>query len=167
MYTVKDANIDIIMETIKDTNKDTNKEDERFMTMALDEARHAMSAGEIPIGAVMVCRGRVVARAHNQTEALNDVTAHAEMIAITSAANMLGGKYLDGCTLYVTVEPCPMCAAALGWAHVSRVVFGTGDEKRGYSRLAPGVLHPKTVVTTGVLGEDCAKIMKDFFRERR
>lgn len=143
------------------------KEDERYMSMALDEARRAMSEGEIPVGAVMVCRGRVVARAHNQTEALNDVTAHAEMIAITSAANLIGGKYLNDCTLYVTVEPCAMCAAALGWAHVSRVVYGAADEKRGYSRMAPGVLHPRTTVCQGILGEDCAALMKEFFRERR
>lgn len=155
------------METRNEEKSAINKDDERFMSMALDEARLAMSEGEIPVGAVMVCRGRVVARAHNQTEALNDVTAHAEMIAITSAANLIGGKYLTDCTLYVTVEPCSMCASALGWAHVSRVVYGASDEKRGYRRLAPGVLHPKTIVSAGVLSDDCAALMKEFFRERR
>ena len=155
------------METRNEEKSAISKDDERFMSMALDEARLAMSEGEIPVGAVMVCRGRVVARAHNQTEALNDVTAHAEMIAITSAAKLIGGKYLTDCTLYVTVEPCSMCASALGWAHVSRVVYGASDEKRGYRRLAPGVLHPKTIVSAGVLSDDCAALMKEFFRERR
>lgn len=155
------------METRNEEKSAISKDDERFMSMALDEARLAMSEGEIPVGAVMVCRGRVVARAHNQTEALNDVTAHAEMIAITSAANLIGGKYLTDCTLYVTVEPCSMCASALGWAHVSRVVYGASDEKRGYRRLAPGVIHPKTIVSAGVLSDDCAALMKEFFRERR
>lgn len=155
------------METRNEEKSAISKDDERFMSMALDEARLAMSEGEIPVGAVMVCRGRVVARSHNQTEALNDVTAHAEMIAITSAANLIGGKYLTDCTLYVTVEPCSMCASALGWAHVSRVVYGASDEKRGYRRLAPGVLHPKTIVSAGVLSDDCAALMKEFFRERR
>ena len=155
------------METRNEEKSAISKDDERFMSMALDEARLSMSEGEIPVGAVMVCRGRVVARAHNQTEALNDVTAHAEMIAITSAANLIGGKYLTDCTLYVTVEPCSMCASALGWAHVSRVVYGASDEKRGYRRLAPGVLHPKTIVSAGVLSDDCAALMKEFFRERR
>ena len=155
------------MEKRNEEKSAISKDDERFMSMALDEARLAMSEGEIPVGAVMVCRGRVVARAHNQTEVLNDVTAHAEMIAITSAANLIGGKYLTDCTLYVTVEPCSMCASALGWAHVSRVVYGASDEKRGYRRLAPGVLHPKTIVSAGVLSDDCAALMKEFFRERR
>ena len=155
------------METRNEEKSAISKDDERFMSMALDEARLAMSEGEIPVGAVMVCRGRVVARAHNQTEALNDVAAHAEMLAITSAANLIGGKYLTDCTLYVTVEPCSMCASALGWAHVSRVVYGASDEKRGYRRLAPGVLHPKTIVSAGVLSDDCAALMKEFFRERR
>ena len=128
------------METRNEEKSAISKDDERFMSMALDEARLAMSEGEIPVGAVMVCRGRVVARAHNQTEALNDVTAHAEMIAITSAANLIGGKYLTDCTLYVTVEPCSMCASALGWAHVSRVVYGASDENRGKRSIADGVL---------------------------
>ena len=125
-------------------------DDERFMRAALDEAHAALDEGEIPVGAVVVCRGRIIARAHNLTETLHDVTAHAEMQAITSAADMLGGKYLTDCTLYVTLEPCVMCAGALGWAQVKRVVYGAADEKRGYSRFAPEALHPKAVVTRGV-----------------
>ena len=120
--------------------------DERFMRMALQEAKEAFDADEIPVGAVIVCKDRVVARAHNLTECLGDVTAHAEMQAITSAAASLGGKYLTDCTLYVTLEPCVMCAGAIGWAQLARVVFGAGDEKRGYRRFAPQVLHPKTAV---------------------
>ena len=141
--------------------------DEQFMQRALDEARRAFDEGEIPIGAVVVCRGRVIARAHNLTETLCDVTAHAEMQAITMAANELGGKYLTDCTLYVTVEPCPMCAGALGWAQVSRIVYGAPDEKRGYRRYAPAALHPKTNVTGGVLEEECRQLMQEFFRQRR
>ena len=141
--------------------------DEQFMQRALDEARRAFDEGEIPIGAVVVCRGRVIARAHNLTETLCDVTAHAEMQAITMAANELGGKYLTGCTLYVTVEPCPMCAGALGWAQVSRIVYGAPDEKRGYRRYAPAALHPKTNVTGGILEEECRQLMQEFFRQRR
>ena len=141
--------------------------DEQFMQRALDEARRAFDEGEIPIGAVVVCRGRVIARAHNLTETLCDVTAHAEMQAITMAANELGGKYLTDCTLYVTVEPCPMCAGALGWAQVSRIVYGAPDEKRGYRRYAPAALHPKTNVTGGMLEEECRQLMQEFFRQRR
>jgi tRNA(adenine34) deaminase len=141
--------------------------DEQFMQRALDEARRAFDEGEIPIGAVVVCRGRVIARAHNLTETLCDVTAHAEMQAITMAANELGGKYLTDCTLYVTVEPCPMCAGALGWAQVSRIVYGAPDEKRGYRRYAPAALHPKTNVTGGILEEECRQLMQEFFRQRR
>ena len=141
--------------------------DEDFMRQALQEARKAFDEDEIPVGAVVVCQGRIIARAHNQTETLTDVTAHAEMLAITSAASWLGGKYLTDCTLYVTVEPCPMCAGALGWAQVSRVVWGTDDEKRGYRRFAPEVLHPKTEVTSGVLADECAALMKTFFKNRR
>ena len=143
------------------------KDDERFMRMALDEARRAMDEGEIPIGAVIVCQGRVIARAHNLTETLTDVTAHAEMQAITMAANELGGKYLTQCTLYVTVEPCPMCAGALGWAQVPRIVYGCRDEKRGYSQYAPHVLHPKAQATGGILEEDCRLLMQEFFRQKR
>lgn len=141
--------------------------DEDFMRQALQEAHKAFDEDEIPVGAVVVCQGRIIARAHNQTETLTDVTAHAEMLAITSAASWLGGKYLTDCTLYVTVEPCPMCAGALGWAQVSRVVWGTDDEKRGYRRFAPEVLHPKTEVTSGVLADECAALMKTFFKNRR
>lgn len=137
------------------------------MRQALLEARKAFDEDEIPVGAVVVCKGRVIARAHNQTETLNDVTAHAEMLAITSAASWLGGKYLTDCTLYVTVEPCPMCAGALGWAQVSRVVWGADDDKRGFRRFAPGVLHPKTETSSGVLADDCAALMKCFFKNRR
>ena len=143
------------------------EKDEKYMKLALDEARRAYSEGEIPIGAVIVCQDRVVARAHNLTETLCDVTAHAEMQAITAAANTLGGKYLTDCTLYVTVEPCPMCAGALGWAQVSRVVYGCGDEKRGYRLYAPRVLHPKTETTSGVMEEECRQLMQDFFRQKR
>ena len=133
------------------------------MQRAIDEATEALKAGEIPIGCVIVCKDRIVARAHNLTETLCDVTAHAEMQAITAAANQLGGKYLTDCTLYVTVEPCTMCAGAIGWAQVSRVVYGAADEKRGFSRYAPQALHPKCVVTAGVLEEACRQMMKEFF----
>ena len=141
--------------------------DERFMRMALQEAKEAFDADEIPVGAVIVCKDRVVARAHNLTECLGDVTAHAEMQAITSAAASLGGKYLTDCTLYVTVEPCVMCAGAIAWAQVGRLVFGAEDEKRGYQRYAPQALHPKTAVVKGLLSDECAGLMKDFFRKRR
>lgn len=141
--------------------------DERFMRMALAEAETAYSEGEIPIGAVVVCQGRVIARAHNQTETLGDVTAHAEMLAITAAAAALGGKYLPDCSLYVTVEPCAMCAGAMGWAQISRVVYGADEEKRGYTRLAPMTLHPKATVTRGVLAGECKALMQAFFRDKR
>ncbi len=137
------------------------------MRLALDEARRALDKGEVPIGAVIVCQGRVIARAHNLTETLHDVTAHAEMQAITMAANELGGKYLTQCTLYVTVEPCPMCAGAIGWAQLLRIVYGCADEKRGYREYAPRVLHPKTNVTGGILEEECRELMQSFFRVRR
>lgn len=143
------------------------KTDELFMRRALQEAEAARDAGEIPVGAVIVAAGRVIARAHNLTETLGDVTAHAEMQAITSAANLLGGKYLTDCTLYVTVEPCVMCAGALGWAQVRRVVYGASDEKRGFSVFAPRALHPKCTVTSGVLEDECRQLMTDFFRSRR
>ena len=146
---------------------DDKEKDERYMQMALQEARAAFDAGEIPVGAVVVCKDRVVARAHNLTECLDDVTAHAEMQAITSAAASLGGKYLTGCTLYVTLEPCVMCAGAIGWAQLSRVVFGASDNKRGYRRFAPEALHPKTRVEQGVLADECAALMKSFFKQRR
>ena len=143
------------------------EKDERYMRMALDEAKQAMAQGEIPIGAVVVCKESVVARAHNLTETLTDPTAHAEMQAITSACNELGGKYLSDCTLYVTVEPCPMCAGALGWAQIPRIVYGTADPKRGYHEFAPRALHPKCSVTAGVLEEECRLLMQDFFKNRR
>ena len=137
------------------------------MKLALSEAQKAYDKGEIPIGAVIVCNGMTVARTHNLTETLNDVTAHAEMQAITAAAEHIGGKYLDDCTLYVTVEPCPMCAGALGWSHIGRIVYGAGDEKKGYRKFAPDVLHPKTKVTSGVCAEEAAELMRNFFKERR
>ena len=142
-------------------------DDIRYMKMALDEAMRAYDNEEVPVGAIVVCKGRVIARAHNLTETLTDVTAHAEMQAITAAANHLGGKYLADCTLYVTVEPCIMCAGALGWAQLGRLVYGAPDDKRGYRRFAPQALHPKTEVIAGVLEDDCAELMKRFFTERR
>ncbi|MDR0863327.1 MAG: nucleoside deaminase [Candidatus Symbiothrix sp.] len=141
--------------------------DEYYMKQALSEAQKAFERGEIPIGAVIVCNQRIIARAHNLTETLNDVTAHAEMQAITAAASVLGGKYLIDCTLYVTVEPCPMCAGALGWSQISRIVYGAADEKRGYLKFAPSALHPKTTVTSGILAEEAAGLMKQFFRDKR
>lgn len=142
-------------------------DDNFYMKRALEEAREAAKVGEIPVGAVVVCKGRIIARAHNLTETLTDVTAHAEMQAVTAAANALGGKYLNECTLYVTVEPCVMCAGALAWAQLGRLVYGASDEKRGYCRFAPGALHPKTVVVAGILSDECAQLMKDFFSQRR
>ncbi len=142
-------------------------DDNFYMKQALAEAREAYREGEIPIGAVVVCKDRIIARSHNLTELLHDVTAHAEMQAITAAAVHLGGKYLADCTLYVTVEPCTMCAGALGWAQVGRVVYGAPDEKRGYKRFAPMALHPRTQVTAGIMAEECAALMKSFFEERR
>lgn len=142
-------------------------DDMRYMKMALDEAALAYADEEVPVGAVVVCKGRVIARAHNLTETLTDVTAHAEMQAVTAAANHLGGKYLNECTLYVTVEPCIMCAGALGWAQLGRLVYGATDEKRGYRRFAPQALHPKTEVVAGVMENECAELMKRFFTERR
>jgi len=143
------------------------EKDERYMKMALDEARKAFDEGEIPIGCVVVCQDHVITRTHNLTETLCDVTAHAEMQAITAAANTLGGKYLTDCTLYVTVEPCPMCAGALGWAQVPRIVYGCQDEKRGYRLYAPRALHPKANITGGILEEECRQLMQDFFRQKR
>ena len=142
-------------------------EDILYMKQALAEARLAAERGEVPVGAVVVCRGRIIARTHNLTETLTDVTAHAEMQAITAAAGALGGKYLNECTLYVTVEPCPMCAGALGWAQLGRLVYGADDPKRGYHVYAPGVLHPKTTVTRGVLADEAGTLMTEFFRKRR
>ncbi|MBR6346759.1 MAG: nucleoside deaminase [Bacteroidales bacterium] len=141
--------------------------DERFMEEALREARIALSEGEVPIGAVVVSRGRIIGRGHNLTETLHDATAHAEMIAITAASEAFGGKYLTDCTLYVTVEPCPMCAGALNWSQISRIVYGAGDPRRGYSLFTPSLLHPRTEVTPGVLAEECSSLMLSFFREKR
>lgn len=147
--------------------EDLKKRDEEYMKKALWEAQCAFKADEIPIGAVIVCKDRIISRAHNLTEMLCDVTAHAEMQAITSGANLLSGKYLTDCTLYVTVEPCVMCAGAIGWAQISRVVYGAKDEKRGYTRYAPDALHPKTTVTSGVLEEECRTLMQQFFKRKR
>lgn len=135
--------------------------------MALAQASEAASEDEVPIGAVIVCRGRVIGKGHNMTERLKDPTAHAEMIALTSATQAMGGKYLNDCTLYVTVEPCPMCAAALCWAQIGRIVYGAADPKRGYSLFTPSLLHPKTEVTSGVLGDECSKIVTDYFKSKR
>lgn len=147
--------------------EDNLKKDEEYMRRALMEAQAAFDEDEIPVGAVIVCRDRIISRAHNLTEMLTDVTAHAEMQAITSGANMLGGKYLKDCTLYVTVEPCVMCAGALGWSQISRVVYGAADDKRGFHIYAPNTLHPKTELQAGVLEEECKALMQDFFRKKR
>ena len=141
--------------------------DERYMRKALEEARRAFEADEIPVGAVVVCGDQIIARGHNLTEMLHDVTAHAEMQAITAAAEHLGGKYLDVCTLYVTVEPCIMCAGAIGWSQLGRLVYGASDPKRGFSFFAPKALHPKTKVVSGVLEEECGALMKEFFQRKR
>ena len=143
------------------------EQDESFMREALREALSAQSAGEIPIGAVVVWKGRIIGRGHNMTERLRDTTAHAEMIAITAATEAMGGKYLTDCTLYVTVEPCPMCAGALAWSQISRIVYGAPDERRGFSLFSPSLLHPRTEVSGGVLTEECAALMLDFFKSKR
>lgn len=142
-------------------------DDQYFMKQALLEAEKAFERGEVPVGAVVVCKDRIIARAHNLTETLTDVTAHAEMQAITAAASAIGGKYLSDCTLYVTVEPCVMCAGAIAWSQIGTLVFGAEDEKRGYQRYAPEALHPKTVVKKGVLADECATLMKQFFASKR
>ena len=142
-------------------------DDEKYMKEALREAEAAAAEGEIPIGAVVVCRGSVIAKGHNMTERLNDPTAHAEMIALTAATEAIGGKYLDDCTLYVTVEPCPMCAAALNWAQIGRIVYGAPDPKRGYSLYSPSLLHPKTETASGILAEDCSSLVSGFFKKIR
>ena len=142
-------------------------DDTYYMKQALAEAEKAARRDEVPVGAVVVCRDRIIARAHNLTEALTDVTAHAEMQALTAAASHLGGKYLNECTLYVTVEPCVMCAGGIGWAQLGTLVYGAPDEKRGYRRYAPQALHPKTVVRSGVLADECAALMKAFFQRKR
>ncbi len=151
-------------------NTETSDRDRYYMTVALREAHAAAQAGEIPVGAVITCGDRIIGRGHNMTEALKDVTAHAEMLAIGAATQKLGGKYLTDCTLYVTVEPCPMCAGAIGWAQIGRIVIGTADPKRGYStilRAGATPFHPKAQITTGVLAEECAALMRGFFSVRR
>lgn len=140
---------------------------EKYMSAAMEEAREAGRCDEVPIGAVIVCGRRIIARAHNLTERLNDPTAHAEMQAITMATEYLGGKYLNQCEIYVTVEPCPMCAAALSWAQIKKVVYGAPDPKRGYSLFSPSLLHPRTEVESGVLKEECGQIVSDFFKGKR
>jgi tRNA(adenine34) deaminase len=138
-----------------------------FMNEALKEARKAYDADEVPVGVVIVAENKIIARAHNLTELLNDVTAHAEMQAITSAANFIGGKYLNECVLYVTLEPCLMCAGALYWSHITKVVYGASDDKRGFSKLNQPVLHPKTILVKRVLEEECSKLLKEFFALKR
>ena len=146
---------------------DQNQIDERYMCEALKEAQRAAEKNEVPIGAVIVCQNQIIARAHNLTETLNDPTAHAEMQAITAATNYLGGKYLDQCTLYVTIEPCPMCAGALYWAQLGRLVFGAGDPKRGYNLFERKILHPKTTVSFDILKDDCSSLVSNFFLKKR
>lgn len=138
-----------------------------FMNEALKEAQKAFDADEIPVGAIIVANNKIIARSHNLTELLNDVTAHAEMQAITSAANALGGKYLIDCTLYVTLEPCVMCAGALAWSQISKIVYGASDDKKGYSLLKQPVLHPKTQIVKGILEEECGRIIREFFAQKR
>ena len=142
-------------------------EDSKYMAEALREAKAALEEGEIPIGAVVICRGRIIGKGHNMTERLHDATAHAEMIAITAATEAMGGKYLSDCTLYVTVEPCPMCAGALNWSQIGRIVYGAIDPKRGYSLFSPSLLHPKTQVSAGVLAEECTELITGFFKDKR
>ena len=141
--------------------------DEKYMKEALKEAALALDEGEIPIGAVIVCRGRIIGRGHNMTERLHDPTAHAEMIAITAATEALGGKYLPDCTLYVTVEPCPMCAGALGWSQIGRIVYGAPDPRRGYSLFVPSLLHPRTQVGQDIMMQECSDLLVNFFKDKR
>ena len=143
------------------------EQDERYMKDALREAQAAAAEDEVPIGAVITCRGRIIGKGHNMTERLNDPTAHAEMIAITAATEAMGGKYLNDCTLYVTVEPCPMCAGALAWSQIGRVVYGASDPKRGFSQFSPSLMHPKTGVVSGVLADECGGLVTEFFRNKR
>lgn len=142
-------------------------DDQYFMRQAMTEAARAAEAGEIPVGAVVVCRDRIIARAHNQTETLHDVTAHAEMLALTAAAELMGGKYLSDCTLYVTLEPCVMCAGAIGWSQLGRLVYGAPDPRRGFTTLAPRALHPKTEVVSGVMAAEALQLVRQFFGTRR
>jgi len=143
------------------------EENEKYMKEALRQAAQAETEGEVPVGAVIVCRGRIIGKGHNMTERLNDPTAHAEMIAITAATEAMGGKYLNDCTLYVTVEPCPMCAGALAWSQIGRVIYGASDPKRGFSLFSPSLMHPKTEVVSGVLAEECGSMVTEFFRKKR
>lgn len=143
------------------------RDDEKFMRLAINEARKALNEGEVPIGAVVVSQGRIVGRGHNLVETLCDATAHAELQAVTAAASTLGGKYLNDCTLYVTVEPCPMCAGAIAWCQVGRLVYGAADPKRGYTTLGGQILHPRTEVGAGVLAEECEALMSGFFAQLR
>ena len=141
--------------------------DEKFMRDALAQAQAALEDGEVPVGAVIVSGGRIIAKGHNMTDRLHDPTAHAEMIAITAATEAAGSRYLNDCTLYVTLEPCPMCAAALNWAQIARIVYGAADPKRGYTLFSPSLLHPRTEVTSGVLGEECGAMVSDYFKSKR
>lgn len=143
------------------------EQDEKYMREALREAAAARDSDEVPVGAVVVCNGRIIAKGHNMTEMLHDPTAHAEMIALTAATEAMGGKYLENCTLYVTVEPCPMCAAALCWAQIGRIVYGASDPRRGYSLYSPSLLHPKTKVNGSILAEECSRMIKDYFQSKR
>ena len=143
------------------------KNDEHFMQEALKEARKAVELDEVPVGAVIVCEGKIIARAHNLSEKLTDSTAHAEMQAFTMASSFIGGKYLKECTLYVTIEPCPMCAGASFWTQLGKIVYGAKDEKRGYSTLSEKIIHPKTKIISGILSEECGKLMSDFFKKKR
>ena len=147
--------------------EDLREKDEKYMRLALEEAKLALEADEVPIGAVIIADGYIVGRGHNLVETLTDVTAHAEIQAITAASSTIGGKYLNDCTLYVTVEPCPMCAGALAWSQIGRVVYGASDPKRGFSTISDNMLHPRTVVTSGVLREECERLMSDFFAKLR
>lgn len=143
------------------------EEDEKYMSLALTEAERACQKGEIPVGCIIVCDGQIVGRGHNLTETLQDVTAHAEIQAITAAAQTLGGKYLTECTLYVTLEPCAMCAGAIGWAQIRRMVYGASDEKRGYTQFAPNALHPKCTVSSGIKADECKSLIQTFFKNKR
>lgn len=145
----------------------TGQVEEKYMKMALEEAAAAASEDEVPVGAVIVSRGRIVGKGHNMTERLNDPTAHAEMIAITAATEALGGKYLNDCELYVTVEPCPMCAAALNWAQIGKLVYGAGDPKRGFTLFSPSLLHPKTIIRSGIMEKECSTLMTEYFKNKR
>lgn len=148
-------------------NKNPNQEDEHFMRLALNEAKKALELQEIPIGAVVVCNGKVIGRGHNLTEQLNDVTAHAEMQAFTAASQTMGGKYLKNCTLYVTIEPCIMCAGASYWTQISRIVYGAREDKKGFTKIDQNILHPKTLLKGEVLAEECGSLMTNFFKDKR